>query len=74
MELLTEVLLLASLVLDTVNFGFDLLNLIFLLSNEFLDSLKSLVTLLHTEKRLLPIFKKSLLTHDDTLDFDCCLL
>ena len=50
MEALTEVLLLAGLVLDTVDLGPDLLDLVGLLGNELLDSLQGLVTLLHAEK------------------------
>lgn len=70
MEVLAEVLLFSSLVLDTVDLRFDLLDFVFLLGDELLDSLEGFVTLLHTEERLLPILKEGFLGHDNTLNLD----
>ena len=48
-------------------------NLVVFLLDEFLDGLECLISLLHTEQTLLPIFKQCLLTHYDSFDFNGCL-
>lgn len=73
-EVVRRLLFLASLVAHPGNFRLDLQNLVFLLMNQLLDSLEGLVTLLHAEKRLLPVLQQRLLGHDDPLDLDRCLL
>jgi hypothetical protein len=45
-------------------------NFIIFLLDQFLDGLESLVSLLHAEKSLLPIFKQRLLAHNDLLNLD----
>jgi len=60
-KFLRDFLLAAGLITDACNLRLDLENLIILLLNELLDSLEGLVSLLHTEKGLLPVFKKGLL-------------
>ena len=56
-EIFTRLLLFLCLVSDTTNLGLDLQDLVITLSNEVLDGLESLVTLLHAEETLLPILK-----------------
>ena len=67
-------MLLSGLISDTTDFGFNLEDLVILLLDELLDGLESLVSLLHTKQRLLPIFEKGLLAHYDSLDFNGCFL
>jgi len=74
MEIVGKLLLLTSLVSYTVNFRLNLHNLVLLLLNEFLNRLKSLITLLHTEQRFLPVLKQRFLRHNYSLDFDGGLL
>ena len=57
METLREFLLSAGLVADTSDLRFYLKDLVVLLLDQLLDSLESLISLLHTEKGLLPILK-----------------
>ena len=73
-ELLRDLLLFLCLVPDTRNFRLDLKDVILLLLDELLDGLESLISLLHTKERLLPVIQKSLLRHDDLLNFDGSLL
>jgi hypothetical protein len=40
------------------------------LFNELLDSLQGFISLLHTEKGLLPVIQKSFLGHDDLLNLN----
>jgi hypothetical protein len=74
MEIVGKLLLLTSLVSYTVNFRLNLHNLVLLLFNEFLNRLESLITLLHTEQRFLPVLKQRFLRHNYSLDFDGSLL
>ena len=59
---------------DSGNFRFNLKNIILLLFDEFFNGLQSLISLLHTEERFLPVIKKSLLRHDDLFNLDGSLL
>ena len=73
-EFLGNLLLATCLVTDTSDLRLYLKNFIVLLFDELLDSLESLISLLHAEERLLPILKQSLLAHHDLLDFNSSLL
>ena len=70
MKTLREFLLAAGLITDTSDLRFNLEDLIVLLLDQLLDSLESLISLLHTEEGLLPILEEGLLAHNDLLDFD----
>ena len=70
MQIFTRLLLFLGLVADTADFGLDLEDLVVTLSDQVLDGLESLVTLLHAEETLLPILKQSLLAHHDSLNLD----
>jgi hypothetical protein len=84
MELLRGILLFPGFIPDTSDLTIDVQDFIILLFNQLFDSLKSFISLLHAEQRLLPVLKQSLLAHDDLFDFDgsllesvpgcCCLL
>jgi hypothetical protein len=69
-QLLRLLLLAAGLITHTCDLALDLKDLVVLLLNQFLDSLKGLVTLLHAEEGLLPVLQKGLLAHHDLLDFN----
>ena len=73
-EVLGDLLLLLGLALDTRDFRLDLENVILLLLDQLFDGLESLVSLLHTKERFLPVIEQGLLGHDDLLDFDGGLL
>jgi len=70
MEIFRNFLFLSGLVSDTADFRFNLKNLIVLLLNELFDGLESLISLLHTEERFLPIFKQCLFAHNNSFDFN----
>ena len=70
METLREFLLAAGLISDTSDLRLYLQDLVVLLLDQFLDSLESFISLLHTEEGLLPILEEGLLAHYDLLDFD----
>ena len=70
MKTLREFLFAAGLITDTSDLRFNLQDLVVLLLDQLLDSLESLISLLHSEEGLLPIFEKGLLAHNDLLDFD----
>jgi len=69
-EILRRLLLFLGLVSDTTDLGLDLKNLIVSLFNEFFDSLKSLISLLHSKETLLPVLKQSFLAHNNSFDLD----
>lgn len=73
-EIFGGLLLSLGLISDTGDFGLDLKDIILLLLDELLNGLKGLVSLLHTEKRFLPIVEKSLFRHDNLFDFNGSLL
>jgi len=70
MKTLREFLLAAGLITDTSDLRFNLQDLIVLLLDQLLDSLESLISLLHTKEGLLPILEEGLLAHNNLLDFD----
>jgi hypothetical protein len=71
---LREFLLAAGLITDTSDLRLYLQDLVVLLLDQLLDSLESLISLLHTEEGLLPILEECLLAHNDLLDFDSSFL
>lgn len=74
MQLLRLVLFFSCLVSDATDLGLDLEDLIVSLVDELLDRLERLVTLLHAKQTFLPVLEQGLLAHDDSLNFNCCLL
>jgi len=73
-ELLSKIfwlfLLFLGLVTNTRNLRLNLKDIVLLLLDEFFDSLKSFISLLHTKKRFLPVIKKSFLWHYDLFNFN----
>lgn len=74
MKTFREFLLAAGLIADTSDLRLYLQDLVVLLLDQLLDSLESLISLLHTEESLLPILEEGLLAHNDLLDFDSSFL
>ena len=70
MQVFASLLLFLGFISDAADFRLNLQNFVVTLRDKLLDSLKSLVTLLHAEKTLLPVLKKCLLAHDDALDLN----
>ena len=70
MKVFTRLLLFLGLVANTADLGLDLEDLVITLSDEVLDGLESLVTLLHAKETLLPVLKQSLLAHNDSLNLN----
>lgn len=73
MQVLRLLLLFLGLVTNTTDLRLNLKNLVISLLNKLLDSLKSLISLLHAEKTLLPVLEESLLAHNDALDLNSSL-
>ena len=73
MQVLRQLLLFLGLVANSTDLRLDLEDLVITLLDQLLDSLESLVTLLHAEQTLLPVFEKGLLGHDNALDLNSSL-